>query len=534
LVANSRSAPKSLKTGRLPFKRIIALALLLGVPALGLYCLQWVPITSAPEVGDRQTLPDNVKLSPPRGYDAPFGTQADESAAGLGRISTPNNPFSVRPSARMLSALDDPFFEALSTGTSEGMLVLQNTSRGIPTYEAPGPARRAIPAADRTLLREIRISLAGSFTNFLDNVYGSPSAQSGKQVSSPPQQNPFAKAADAPAANQGVTDAAQATALESGSTENARPASDAGVANDAKPSTDPAPQQKPADPAPQEVAQGPFGIAINAPGKFTTVRSDVILHVDGNGVLQAMAAAQIRDQLFETAELGALQFNTLLFAQPAEVPTALAVADLNGDGIADVCSMDALEGLLHILYGVRDGSYAEAMKIDVGRGPRSVAAGDFNRDGRTDIAISNIGIGTVTLVYLGEPGTLPSFRSGWLDKYRDFIGAADMSGSGTVDLLGMTFANQAEVLDIGQTNGSFPGKTFSYLPLLSRKIGTLNGFQLQMNVIQMKSNVSINLQNFQNQMVNVLNLQAGNDVYVILGDINYGNAISIAIATLRK
>jgi hypothetical protein len=534
LVAISRSIRKSLKAERFPFKRAIALALLLGVPALGLYCLQWAQVTTAPDFGNRQALPDYSQLSPKRGYDARVDFQVGESAAAPGRLSSPNDPFSTRSRAGMLSALDDPFYEALSSGAGQGVLVLQSTSHGVPTYGAPSPARRTISATDRSLLREIRITLAGSFTNFLDNAYGNPSAMSGKQIASPPQQNPFVKSSDATAAHLGSADAAPATSQETGSTGNAKPASDAGATNESKPSTDSAPQQKPADPAPQEISQGPMGIVIGAPGKFTAVRPNVILHVDGDGVLQAMAAAQIRDQLFETAELGARQFNMLLFAQPAEIPTALAVADLNGDGIPDVCSMDAREGLLHILYGTPEGSYVEGMKIDVGSGPRSVAAGDFNRDGRVDIAISNIGIGTLTIVYLGEPGMPPSFRSGWLDKYRDFVGVADMSGSGAVDLLGMSFANQAEVLDIGRTDGALAGRTFPYAAALSRKVGTLNGFQLQMNVILMKSNLSLNLQNFQNQMVNVLNLQAGSDIYVIVGDINYGNAISVALATLGK
>jgi hypothetical protein len=500
---------------------------------MGIYCLQWKPMTSALDGGSRQIPPDSSQLSPRRGYNTQVDSKADEFAPPLGQLSSLSNPFSTRSRAGMLSTLDDPFYETMSSGLSEGVLVLQGTNQGIPTYGAPSPARRTVPTADRSLLREIRISLAGSFTNFLDSVYGNPAAKSGKQITNLPQQNPFVKSVDSTAAAQGSADAAPAAAQETGSPGNSKPASDAITTNESKPSTDPAPQQKPADLPPQEISQGPFGIAV-VPGTFVAVRPNVILHVDGDGVLQAMAAAQIRDQLFETAEMGARQFNMLLFARPAEIPTALAVADLNRDGIPDVCSMDGHEGLLHILYGTPEGSYVEGLKIDVGSGPRSVAAGDFNRDGRADIAISNIGIGTLTMIYLGEPGTPPSFRSGWLDKYRDFIGAADMSGSGAIDLLGLSFANQAEVLDIGRTDGVPPGRTFPYASALSRKVGTLNGFQLQMNVILMKSNLSLNLQNFQNQMVNVLNLQASNEIYVIVGDLNYGNAISVALATLRK
>jgi hypothetical protein len=486
-----------------------------------------------------------------QGFDPPHYMQAQDEAGRTSRMLTsPGNPFRAGNQAGMIAAVSDPFYEAFSAGLTEGVLVLQSTKRGVPTYGPPPSQREAAPVSDRAMLREIRMELAGSFSSFLDNMFGNAPARGAAQAANRSEPNPFAKSGEAtPSSQTGAKDAASNSKQETGAAGDGKGASDTSSKQDSDSSSKAQPDSastdgtKAADAAGKTPSggenstptylPGPFGIRSDA-SPLKVVRPLIMMHLNKEGNLQAFPSMRIKEDFFDAAEMGIRQFNVLHFAQPAELATALAVADLNRDGVPDVCYLDSHAGVLHFLMGQADGTYAESMQVEVGTGPRSIAAGDFNRDGRTDIAISSLGIGTLTFLYLGDAGEPPAFKSTWLDKYRDAILASDTTGTGVMDLVGLSFPNLAEVLNLGRAGGAAPGKTFPYTPALERKVATLFGYQLQLNATLLKSSLSVNLQNYQNQMVNIVNIHAGNDMFVIVGDMNNDNSISIALATLRK
>jgi FG-GAP-like repeat len=92
----------------------------------------------------------------------------------------------------------------------------------------------------------------------------------------------------------------------------------------------------------------------------------------------------------------------LLFA-PSVIPlsrtaTDATVADLNGDGRRDlvvslippdIFSPPFEDGSVAVLLGKGDGSFAASVEYATAPGPLSVVVGDFNRDGRTDVATGN-------------------------------------------------------------------------------------------------------------------------------------------------
>jgi hypothetical protein len=405
----------------------------------------------------------------------------------------------------------DLFLEALASGSSEGRLVLQGRSRGIPTYVPPTTGGRTTFLSDRAILREIRSGMGGSSANLLKNLFGSSQKADGAQSGEieVEDENPFARPAEPEAATQTPV-----------ATETSAP--------EAKPEQKPATEAKAApDPKPAEVPP-----AVPVP-LVTTVRPDIMIHVDQEGNLTATPAARLNEQTYETAESGARLYNVLTFTNPAEIPAAMASADFNSDGLPDVCFVDTRTGMLRLFYGDLAGAYAESMRIEVGSGPRSLAAGDFNGDGRAEIAISNLGVGTLSYIYLGGADETPSFRSLWIDNYRDYIAASDTTGSGVADLIGMSFTNAAEVLDSIKGDSVF-GWKFGYKPALDCRISTFNGRQLQLNAVLFGSNLSLNLQNLQNQLTNVINVQTRSSIYIIVGDLTYNNSLSVALATLRK
>jgi hypothetical protein len=527
LATTHRSTQRLPRTKRYTIARALVFSLIIGLPAIGLFSLQWSLNVSSPYLGSRTSL-TQPSLSPRQGIHAYESLSSDQNttAAAAVRFAARGSRLSLQARQSMVAPSADPFYEAFSGGISEGLLVLHSTEKGVPTFRPPRSERRSAPVSDQALLNEIRIELGGSFENFLENVLGGSAFRGGLAFAESSQKNPFVKLADTTQSVQtGAQDATASSSQETTAKTAPEEKQDAASGNSSETSA--------SDSQPTYSA-GPFGIIRNS-NSLVAMRSHVLMHVNANGTLQAYAALLLRGQTIETAEMGARQFNLLSFSRPAESASALAAADLDGNGNPDVCFLDSLAGVLHFYYGAAGGTFVEGMRVDVGAGPRSIAAGDFNLDGRTDVAISNVGVGTLTLLYLGNPGDPPVFKSAWLDAYRDAIMAADTTGSGIADLIGISFPNLAQVLDIGRPGkGAMPGKSFTSAPALERKVSVLSGYQLQLSATLLKSNLAINLQNYQNQMVNVVNVQAGADIFVLIGDFNYENAISIALATLQK
>src|SRR5215510_8638865 len=72
-------------------------------------------------------------------------------------------------------------------------------------------------------------------------------------------------------------------------------------------------------------------------------------------------------------------------------PSSIAVGDFNGDGIQDLTVAHGFFGSnsVSVLLGNGDGTFQEAVNFGAGIFPVSVAVGDFNGDGRPDLAVAN-------------------------------------------------------------------------------------------------------------------------------------------------
>jgi hypothetical protein len=103
-------------------------------------------------------------------------------------------------------------------------------------------------------------------------------------------------------------------------------------------------------------------------------------------------------------------------------PVALAVADVNNDGKSDLIVANASTNSVSVLLGNGNGTFHAAKTFAVGTDPQSVAVADFNGDGKSDIVTANDGLGNFSLLLGNGDGTFQSALDFALPQVKDSSG----------------------------------------------------------------------------------------------------------------
>ena len=86
-------------------------------------------------------------------------------------------------------------------------------------------------------------------------------------------------------------------------------------------------------------------------------------------------------------------------------PYSVAIGDFNGDGKADLAVANISSNNVSILVGSGSGTFAAAVNYGAGTNPYSVAIGDFNGDGKADLAVANATSNNVSILLGSGSGT---------------------------------------------------------------------------------------------------------------------------------
>jgi VCBS repeat protein/HYDIN/CFA65/VesB family protein len=121
---------------------------------------------------------------------------------------------------------------------------------------------------------------------------------------------------------------------------------------------------------------------------------------------------------------------------------ALAVADLNGDGKLDLAVAESFSqyfGHAAIFLGNGDGTFQIETDYNTGIAPFAITVGDFNGDGKLDLATANFGFlepqsGTVSVLSGNGDGTFQSPDNYPTGLTPQAIVAADFNRDGRLDL----------------------------------------------------------------------------------------------------
>src|SRR5207249_8235854 len=119
-------------------------------------------------------------------------------------------------------------------------------------------------------------------------------------------------------------------------------------------------------------------------------------------------------------------------------PKSVAVSDFNGDGRLDLAVTNAssydVPGTVSVLLGNGDGTFQPVQSFAAGNDAYSVAVGDVNGDGRSDLAVANAGSNTVSVLLRNGDGTFQPALSFGASCDRYYVSVADVTGDGRPDL----------------------------------------------------------------------------------------------------
>lgn len=131
--------------------------------------------------------------------------------------------------------------------------------------------------------------------------------------------------------------------------------------------------------------------------------------------------------------------------------------DVNGDGIPDLISTDPL--VLNICLGNGDGTFGPASEFLAGTNPGTAMFGDFNGDGKLDIAVVNTneaGQSTIGILLGKGDGTFQPVTFPITNTYLSLLAVADVNLDGKADLITLagTYGGALEVY-LGNGDGTF-------------------------------------------------------------------------------
>lgn len=135
------------------------------------------------------------------------------------------------------------------------------------------------------------------------------------------------------------------------------------------------------------------------------------------------------------------------------MPYAIATGDFNMDGKMDLATANIYSNNVSILINTGSGTFLAPINYTVGIQPQFITIGDFNLDGKVDIATANKVSNDISVLMGTGAGTFASALSYIIGKYPFSISLGDYNADGNIDLAVL----DQDIVDIlmGSATGTF-------------------------------------------------------------------------------
>jgi len=224
-------------------------------------------------------------------------------------------------------------------------------------------------------------------------------------------------------------------------------------------------------------------------------------------------------------------------------PVAIGVGDFNGDGKLDIVTANLTDTNLSVLLGNGDGTFQAAKNTPLAAlsNPRGLAVGDFNGDGKLDVAVSFSGSHylTVRIMAGNGDGTFSIGTSVAAGSFPEFVIAGDFNGDGALDFAVADYGSNIITVALNNGSGSFPvthtytvGSSSTSAPS-SITVGDFNhDGKVDMAVANFNDNtVSVLRGNGDGTFQNAVNYAVGvNPTSVITADFDGDGYLDLAVA----
>jgi hypothetical protein len=266
------------------------------------------------------------------------------------------------------------------------------------------------------------------------------------------------------------------------------------------------------------VGRSPLAIAIgdfNGDGKtdFATSNSD-----------SASVSVRLGDGL------GGVSGSTDVAIAVAGRPYPLAIGDFNGDGKADFAvanynTLNSNTNRVSVFLGDGLGGFSGSTTVGVSGDPRGIAIGDFNSDGKTDIATANFASPGAVSVRLGDGlGGFSGSTEVAVERGPISVAIGDFNGDGKADLATANPGFSTVSVRLGDGLGGFSGSTEVVVGggvPLSLAIGDFNGDgKADLATANQSAGVSVRLGDGLGGFSGTTEVAVGSAGSVVIGDFN--------------
>lgn len=188
----------------------------------------------------------------------------------------------------------------------------------------------------------------------------------------------------------------------------------------------------------------------------------VAADLTGDGILDiavANNAGKSITLLKGATTAGNVSYSSLGTVTLSASPTGLAAGDMDEDGAVDlVACCSATTGTVQVLHNNGTGAFAPSVVYTIANLPTCVALSDLNNDGFLDVATSNQS-SSISVLLNKHDGTLGTAAKISVGMVQYWIVASDVNDDGKIDLLTADNRKNGVQVLLGNGNGTFGSPT---------------------------------------------------------------------------